>query len=61
MTVYDLMLALMPKDVSPEDLIWMSIVSDISVLITSKRVELGMSKEEFADILGLTKRQLINI
>ena len=47
----DLLTAL-SDDLSAEDLRFAAIASDLAVQLTAKRIELGLTQSEFADLLG---------
>lgn len=47
----DLLTAL-SDDLSAEDLRLAEILSDLAVQLTAKRIELGLTQSEFADLLG---------
>lgn len=49
------LLSILSKDMSAEDMLFAHYVSDISVAITSKRVEMGLTQKELAERLGKTQ------
>lgn len=49
--MFELLTAL-SDDLSAEDLRLAAIVSDLAVQLTAKRIELGLTQSEFADLLG---------
>lgn len=49
------LLSALTDSISTEDLLLAHFTSDIAVAISTKRVELGMTQKEFAEMLGKTQ------
>lgn len=53
--MFELLTAL-SDDLSAEDLRLAAIVSDLAVQLTAKRIELGLTQSEFADLAGKSRQ-----